>query len=411
MNRALRAAFFAAFLSSGTAGAAGTLFHSAPLTPLKTDAAFAAIADDAATRTADIVLADASLVDPASATVHFALDIGGKVELDAERLTSYRNADGTVVWHGRLAGLTDAKAARLATDIADDPMNSVTLVRNGDKVTGNVRVQGQLYAVRPLHDGRHAIVEIDESKLPPDHDEAAYRHLFQQRATLPVTVPAEAKANSVIRVLVNYTTAVNNAVADVPGLINLAIAESNQGYANSAVAITLQLAGSGLVNYPESSSFSTNLNRYLGTSDGYMDSIHAQRNSVAADVAVLLTAPGESCGIAPLNASASSAFSVSARNCATGNYTFAHEIGHNLGAHHDPAAGTNTIYPYGHGYVTPSQQWRTIMAYSTSCGGCQRLNSWSNPNKTYNGLPMGTASKHDNARVLNQRAATVAAFR
>ena len=50
------------------------------------------------------------------------------------------------------------------------------------------------------------------------------------------------------------------------------------------------------------------------------------------------------------------------------------------------------------------------MAYNCPAG-CPRLNYWSNPNKLYNGVPMGTASTSDNTRVLNNTRGTVSAFR
>ena len=387
------------------------LFRSAPLTPLVTDAAFTALAEEATTRSADVVEADASLIDLKTTRFKLDLDIGGPVSLTAEALKSHQTEDGIIVWQGTLME-TRSKQAVLDSDIADDPMNSVVLVRNGDKLTGNVRVLGQLYAIRPLFDGRHAIVEVDESRMPADHDEKAYRQMWEDnlRSQKPQAAPGEAKAQTTIRALVNYTTAARNASADIVGLINLAVSESNIGYANSGVEITLQLAGTGLVTYTESSNFSTNLSRYRSTNDGYMDAIHTQRNSVTADVAVLITNGTAACGIGYMNSNAASAFTVVARSCATGYYSFAHEIGHNLGANHDPANASGSPYAYGHGYQRPANGWRTIMAYDCT-NGCTRLNFWSNPNKTYNGVAMGTAAQSNNARVLNERKATVAAFR
>ena len=43
--------------------------------------------------------------------------------------------------------------------------------------------------------------------------------------------------------------------------------------------------------------------------------------------------------------------------------------------------------------------------------GCTRINYWSNPGKTYGGVPMGTTTKHHNQRVLQNTKATIAAFR
>ena len=60
--------------------------------------------------------------------------------------------------------------------------------------------------------------------------------------------------------------------------------------------------------------------------------------------------------------------------------------------------------------TTATAPFSRCEATSTS-GGCPRLNYWSNPNKLYNGAPMGTTTRSDNTRVLNNTRGTVAAFR
>ena len=68
------------------------------------------------------------------------------------------------------------------------------------------------------------------------------------------------------------------------------------------------------------------------------------------------------------------------------------------------------------GVTPPKTNWaQTIskppyVAYACT-GGCTRLNYWSNPNRTYNGQPMGTTTRSDNTRVLNNTRTTVAGFR
>ena len=124
------------------------------------------------------------------------------------------------------------------------------------------------------------------------------------------------------------------------------------------------------------------------------------------------------CGLADaIMATASTAFVVVYYDCATGYYSFAHELGHLMGARHDENHdATTTPFAYGHGYEHPSsvsgQNFRTIMAYAcnapTSCD--PRIQYWSNPNVKYNGVATGTAATNDNARVLIGTAATVAAF-
>ncbi|KAG1392600.1 hypothetical protein G6F59_014551 [Rhizopus arrhizus] len=146
-----------------------------------------------------------------------------------------------------------------------------------------------------------------------------------------------------------------------------------------------------------------------------MDSIHTSRNSTAADVGVLLINNTAYCGLASgIGSTASTAFAAVYWDCATGYYSFAHEIGHLQSARHDIATDSSTSpYAYGHGYrYEPSTGtgWRTIMAYNCT-RSCPRLNYWSNPNISYNGIPMGNASTADNQRVLVNTKATIAAFR
>ena len=143
-----------------------------------------------------------------------------------------------------------------------------------------------------------------------------------------------------------------------------------------------------------------------------MDNLHALRNQNAADVAMIVLNNSSSCGLASaIGANASTAFAAVARACTTGYYSFAHEIGHLQSARHDPAADpTNRPYAYGHGYRSPTSAWRTIMAYNCNAG-CPRINYWSSPNRTYGGQAMGTATRSDNARVLNTTRGRLAAFR
>lgn len=358
------------------------------------------------------VRVDAAAVVSAQKQLEFEL-LGQPVQALQSRVETL--ADGGSIWYGQIG---TRAGARLLKAGAPDPMNSVILVRNGDTVTGSIRRDGQLYRLRPVSDGRHVLVEVDEARMPADHP-ADYNSL--PTIAMPVSDRAGIAAASsgtpaTIRVLV---VATNDAVAAYGGnmqsLVQLAVAESNQGYSNSNVGITLQLAGYETTSYAESSSFSTDLARFRNTSDGVMDSIHASRNTTRADVAVLVINNASSCGLASgIGSTAATAFAAVHWDCATGYYSFAHEIGHLQSARHDIATDSSTSpYAYGHGYryePATGTGWRTIMAYNCT-RSCPRLNYWSNPNITYNGIPTGIASSADNQRVLVNTKAAVAAFR
>ena len=246
---------------------------------------------------------------------------------------------------------------------------------------------------------------------------------------------------SVIDIMVVYTPqaatswgGVNNTVANITQAVsNMTISMTNSGVNN----VSFRLVHAAQVSYAESGNFSTDLSRLAGTSDGYMDNVHALRDQYGADlVCLVIGSPTSSCGIGYLNTStttysANNGFNVSLYSCVVGNYTMAHECGHNMGLRHDwYVDGSSTPCSHHHGYVNQvaisqgtsspsSARWRTIMAYNNQCSdagiSCTRLNRWSNPSLTYNGDPMGRAigntQPSDEAYAFYRLACRVAAFR
>ena len=344
------------------------------------------------------------------------INITPYLSLNVNRTSSSHTASGSFIWKGRIDKGNFNSKSSAKNELAD---NSVILVLRNGKVTATVRNEGRLFKIQPLKSGQHLVLEIDENNMKPDHPPGAMLELerkIQNHFLTPDTQTIEndfnSAANPVIKVLVFYTNGVSSEVNDVPALADLAIAETNQGYVNSGVNASVELAHLQSINYT-SSSISTDLNRLEGTNDGYMDNVHALRDQYGADIVMLLVPDsGNSCGkAAAIGATASTAFAVTAQDCATGYYSFGHEIGHLQSARHNPETdGTTTPYSFGHGYRDPQSQWRTVMAYNCS-SGCSRINWWSNPNKTRNGRAMGTSSTSDNTRVLNITASTIAGFR
>jgi len=409
------AAAITLFLATVGTAAAAPLF--APVTVLSrasaaTQPAAQALLAAPSSAAVQEVQVDAGAVAASQRQLEFEL-LGSPVTALQQRVESL--PDGGSIWYG---SVQDAGSRLTRQAAANDPGNSVILVRSGATVTGSIRRNGTLYRLRPLSDGRHVLVQVDESRMPADHP-ADYNTL--PRIDIPVSerigiAQASSGSPATIRVLVAATNAAVTAYGgNMQSLVQLAVAESNQGYVNSNVGITMQLAGYQAVSYTESGNFSTDLARFRSTNDGYMDAIHTTRNSTAADVAVLLINNSSYCGLASgIGSSASTAFAAVYWDCATGYYSFAHEIGHLQSARHDSATDPSTSpYAYGHGYryqPATGSRWRTIMAYDCT-QGCPRLNFWSNPNISYNGVPMGIAASADNQRVLVNTKATIAAFR
>lgn len=375
------------------------------------DPALARLLSTPSTATVQEVRIDAAAT--AQSQLEFEL-LGQKVQATRSKVEAL--PDGGSIWYGQIRTPSD-RLQKATSNGQDDPGNSLIVVRSGNTLTGSIRKDGVLYRLRPLGD-RHILVAVDESRMPADHP-ADYNQLpkiaMADNDRIGIA-QASSGTPATLRVLV---VATNAAVAAYGGnmqsLVQLAVAESNQGYANSNVGITMQLAGYETTSYSESGNFTTDLARFRNTSDGYMDSIHTSRNSTAADVGVLLINNTSYCGLASgIGSTAATAFAAVYWDCATGYYSFAHEIGHLQSARHDIANDPSTSpYAYGHGYryePASGSRWRTIMAYDCSAG-CPRLNYWSNPNISYNGVPMGIASSADNQRVLVNTKATVSGFR
>lgn len=342
------------------------------------------------------------------------LRLAGNRSVIARRSSASYSDDGTLVWNGYIEGKSNPAGADGRAQ-PDDLLNTVVLVKSGDEVAGTLRIDGRLHKLDSLGQGRHVLATIDESKLPPDHPE--------EYKSLPVSnigiedhgskAAAGTKAISTIRVMVVITDRAKTKIGNITNFVNLALSETNAGYTNSGVEITAQLAGTYTTSYVESGNMSTDLARIRGTSDGYMDSVHSLRNTNAADIVMFVIDDAASCGLASgIGATAATAFAAVHYSCATGYYSFGHEMGHLQSARHDPTNDpTTTPYAYGHGYQYPAGGWRTIMAYACSTGTCNRINYWSNPAKLRSGVPMGTTSTHHNQRVLNNTKATIAAFR
>jgi len=149
-----------------------------------------------------------------------------------------------------------------------------------------------------------------------------------------------------------------------------------------------------------------------------MDNVYALRTLYGADFVAMIIDYPQYCGIAYLGPSKSYMFSVTAWNCATGYYSFGHEIGHNLGCNHDK--GTSNACTSGninYGYRDPSADFRSILAYNCGCGqcdnnaggGCPRVQRFSNPYNLYNGKSIGNASTN-NAKHINDVKAIVGAY-
>lgn len=277
---------------------------------------------------------------------------------------------GARAWSGKVDGLEGGGA---------------TLVYRGDRITGHIQFGSDIYRITPMGSGLHRIAEVDMSNLPPTSE--------------PLLPPVSAGAENVdtkespfgfvtaafqprIRVLFMFTptaateaTAAGTSIRD-EALLSLAMLNTAM---DNTVLRTYKFKYAGI----------------KGTYCGYNEDDHdyghlldsavdgttcvgaraaARRDEASADiVAILRKAGGQYCGLGYLIGGPNSgafAYSISSRGNCFSVQVVAHEIGHNMGLHHDRYVVPNdspTAYNYGLAFPNEPTPFTTIMAYSNAC--------------------------------------------
>lgn len=306
--------------------------------------------------------------------------------------------------------------------IENEPFSELVLSKYDSVITGIYGSEtGEKIMIFQTAPEIFALSVFDQSKLDAqdsalDTLEASLENSNQLKmANENVCAASTTCPPTVIDVMIIYTTAVKNqwsGLAQSNAQCATIVTNFNNSLVNSGVVnVSLNLSYSGEIIYTESGNISTDLSRLRNQTDGFMDDAHTLRDTYAADLCALITStPTDTCGLGyvqsnPSNYNDTYAFTVSLRGCSVGNYTVAHEMGHNMGLHHDwYVSSSTTPCSHHHGYInqnailqgtsSPSNtRWRTIMAYTDQCTdagiGCPKINRWSNPNLNYNGDPTG----------------------
>lgn len=411
-----------------------------------------------AARTLDLFAGEArgSVIDPSSSTTRLNPQIlqSRTVTIDPSTLTAIQSTLSTSRQKNETPGLIlhlplfdDADyfvaihqyiqdgtgGASLTGVLQGIPCSQVSLEIQNGTLQGDVFLPGKIFQIRPSIKNNYIVSRIDQSKFPIEHDPIPIRPLASQGLKSQNIKPNPAQIGSTsddgtrVDVLVVYDQgAADKAGGDgaVQVYIKNLVNETNLGYENSQVNLRIFLAGASLINYDETGfDWSKALSQLVDPADGHLDEVPALRDAASADLTVFLVGHYDDyCGIShhmtELSADfAPYAYAVVSYDCASANFSFAHELGHLMGSQHDrPNKGIETgVFSYSYGYQDPQGNFRTIMAEPGGCLTCLRINYWSNPSVTYQNLPTGidptAVDAADNAKSLDDAAPVVANFR
>ena len=284
--------------------------------------------------------------------------------------------------------------------------HSIVILTVRDNVmAGNVSVLGTSFQIRHTATGVHSIREVDPEAVRPDGEPIQVEFGPDGTAILPPAIARDSRgkwngspdrtpflsnddvslavspvdpslpqlgSGDFFDLLVVYTAAARAAAggtAGIESLIQLGVTETNLAYQNSGIIPRLRLVHTKEVNYTEWGNIETDLAHLILD---FVDDTHAVRNAYGADLVRLITDSSASvCGLANVMSGNNPgfsewAYSVVEQSCISPNYSFGHELAHNMGSNHAPGDPLNNgAFPYSLGYKDPSDQFRTLMAYNT----------------------------------------------
>lgn len=316
-------------------------------------------------------------VDPtALAADRLLLDLPGAGAVEARRTELEPRGGDALLWRGRVEG----------------DGGRVVLTAIGERVAGAIWTADGVWEIAPTAAG-HQIVRLGE--LP----ECGGSPRAPARLVAPDRPERLIGADPVIDVMVLYTPQARVAAggsAAIEATVRAAVEVTNTAFLDSNMAQRYRLVALGPTDHNDAGNASADLG-WLGSDPGVAE----LRSRFGADlVSLMVETSAGSCGTGYLGPGFTASFQVTARGCAVGNLTWAHEHGHNTGYHHDPANGGVPIAgwrasAYGH-WVSetpppPGGNFRTILSYGGPCpNGCTRVPHFSNPDVLHNERPTGT---------------------
>lgn len=269
--------------------------------------------------------------------------------------------------------------------------------------------------------GRHYLIKKDIERFPSCGGPVEVRPAAHFFSAVPRPDEIGIAAGRTIDVAIFYSLNARSQLASDAAMETeaaSAITLANTAYTNSQVDLQIRLVYLGVTDAEPSNNYSTNLNLLANSGDGVYDDVPTLRNQFNADIVTLmLTNNPDLCGLAFVIANPSSpgfdqlGYNVVNRLCIL-NQSYTHELGHNMGALHDPANSGSSVgafsYSFGHRFVGNSAaQYRTVMGLGTGT----RIQHFSNPSVLFDGVATGIEGAADNAQTILNTSEHIANFR
>lgn len=324
---------------------------------------------------------DPAVVSASTQTLAITLPDGKVAQFHLRDFTTI--VPGIEGWVGYIPSAWKKAHPESASEIDNDPFFYLSLAREGEALVGTLTVEGQRYRIDYLSPGRHALIKLDESKLPAESDPVGLQGVA---ARAGVTEKTPRSAHSTIRVMFFTTNERRKKTPTYRAQLAQGVNDANQYMKNTQVPITFELVGILDPDYDEGSKTGGEQFRDFRMPGRDLNTyVVASRNNYSAAFVSLYTSYAKTGGEA-----AGGGYSI-----VGDSRVIAHEFGHHLGAAHgwsgNPSAG------YNHGYEHSDPTFHTLMVTTW-----RAIPYFSNPRLTYQGFPLGTVEHHDVARRFNE---------
>lgn len=317
----------------------------------------------------------------------------------------YEEGNDTAYWFGDI--VSDRKQRNTSPGEVDiDPVSRMMLVRQGQRLSGEIHLPGQLYRLENAGAGRYALIKASSE------NDLGCEPLHESRGKkLEKTVSSsQPTARSTIRVMFVITEEARKLDPGFEARSRSNLAWASQVFQRSNVDIEFEYAGYFTSSFKDSE-FDLDPARILreirGPNTDFAKEIEVRRRLNQADLVVTAIVYPFFGGKAYISARKETAFAVI--NPLHSADILVHQLGHLLGGDHtwkpgDPDLGKPT-YRFAHEFFVAGAKYHTIMGkFDCENNKCDHydIDQFSDPNATFASVRLGTWLHNDNVRYFNE---------